>query len=245
MKTANIVIVLSVIIGILALATAGAGAGFFYPDDGSPYTFKTLRGNTVTMYGQGLYKNDILFTAAGFQGQDLVTIFIGIPLLGLITFLYARRSTRAQFLLTGILGYFLYVYASMALNAAYNNFFLVYVVLFAFSLYAFIVSFSTVDLHVLSPQVISKMPRRAAAAFMFAGGFVTLFVWLLPLISSLIAGEAPELLGSYTTMVTDALDLAVITPAAFISGALILRGRALGYQILFPLLGKVLRVIPD
>jgi len=52
------------------------------------------------------------------------------------------------------------------------------------------------------------------------------------------------LLESSATMVTDALDLAIITPATFISGALILRHNAWGYRILFPLLGIIIFLLP-
>ena len=45
-------------------------------------------------------------------------------------------------------------------------------------------------------------------------------------------------------MVTEALDLAIITPAAVISGMLILRHNAWGYRILFPLLGIIIFLLP-
>jgi hypothetical protein len=79
---------------------------------------------------------------------------------------------------------------------------------------------------------------------MFASGLVTLFVWLEPLIGSISEGTAPELLDGYTTMVTDALDLGIITPLTIISGILILRKKPLGYKIAFPLLGIILLSLP-
>jgi hypothetical protein len=51
-----------------------------------------------------------------------------------------------------------------------------------------------------------------AALFMFASGLVTLVIWLTPLLSALVQGQPPALLNSSTTMVTDALDLGIITP---------------------------------
>jgi hypothetical protein len=46
-------------------------------------------------------------------------------------------------------------------------------------------------------------------------------------------------------MVTDALDLALITPAALLAGVLILRRDPLGYRIAFPLLGIILLLVPQ
>jgi hypothetical protein len=71
---------------------------------------------------------------------------------------------------------------------------------------------------------------------MLASGAVTLAVWLGPLLGALIQGEPPRLLDSYTTSITDALDLGVLTPAMFVSGVLILRRAPLGYLIALSLL---------
>src|SRR5688572_9731057 len=71
---------------------------------------------------------------------------------------------------------------------------------------------------------------------MIASGVVTVVVWLGPLLTALLQRQPLELLDSYTTTVTDVLDLGVIAPAVFLSGALILRRAALGYVIAFSLL---------
>jgi hypothetical protein len=52
------------------------------------------------------------------------------------------------------------------------------------------------------------------------------------------------LLGSYTTKVTDVLDLGLITPATFIAGRLILRRAPLGYLIACALLVLETMLLP-
>jgi len=136
----------------------------------------------------------------------------------------------------GTLVYFLYVYASLALNAAYNDLFLVYVALFSASLFAVVLAYTSIDLPALEAHFLPSLPRRGPALFMFASGLVTLLIWLGPLLSALVQGQPPALLDSSTTMVTDALDLGIITPATIISGILILRRAPLGYLIACSLL---------
>ena len=80
---------------------------------------------------------------------------------------------------------------------------------------------------------------------MFASGFVTLVVWGAPLVAALIKGSAPDRMDSYTTMVTYALDLAIITPATFLSSILVLRGEPLGYAIAVPLLTLIITLAPQ
>jgi len=232
---------LSIVIIVLSLVTAGAG--LFWQDAGSPYPFKTLRGQTVEIFGQGLYRYDTVFTAAGFKGQDTITIFLGIPTLLLTTILHRRGSLRGGLLLTGVLFYFLYVYATMATGAAYNRLFLAYVALFSASLFAFVIAFTSIDLTTLPADVANQLPSRGPAALMFAGGLITLFVWGNPLITGLIANEPVELLASYTTPVTYALDLALITPSCFVAGILLLRRDPMGYRLTFPLLGLIVMLV--
>lgn len=242
MKTSDTVVRLSWLVA--ALAVLAAGAGLFWQGGGAPYAFTTLRGQEAQIFGQGLYAYDTLLTGAGFKGQDAVALFLGVPLLVLTTVLYRRGSLRGSLLLTGALGYFLYVYASMALSAAYNRLFLVYVALFAASLWAFIRLFSSFDLQLLGAHLSGPVPRRGLVAFLFASGGVTLIIWGLPLVISLISGGPLGRLDTYTTAVTYALDLAIITPALFVAGALIRRGSALGYLTAMPLLTLIVLLLP-
>jgi hypothetical protein len=53
-------------------------------------------------------------------------------------------------------------------------------------------------------------------------------VWLLPLADALLTSEDPKWLDTSSTMVTDALDLAVITPSALLGGVLLRRREAFG-----------------
>lgn len=243
MKASSIVIMLSSLVALLA--AIAAATGLFLKDDGTPFLFSTLRGQTAQIFGQGLYRYDTLFFGAGFKGQDAVALFLGVPLLVISIVLYQRGSVSGQLLLTGTLGYFLYLYSSMSLGASYNRLFLLYIVIFSASLFAFIQLFSSVNLDLVTSQIPAGLPRRGLAIFMFTAGFVTLVVWGAPLVVALIEGGPPDRMDSYTTMVTYALDLAIITPATFLCAVLILRGDPLGYVIAAPLLALVVLLAPQ
>lgn len=230
MRVSGVVTGLALLIAILAFMAAAAGL-FMRGGDG-PVMFTTVRGQTVQLLGEGLYRYDTIFNGAGFKGQDLTTLVLLAPLLLVTVAFYRRGSLRGGLLLLGALGNVLYVYASMALNAAYNPLFLLYVVLFSTSLYAFVLHFTHFDLSPLA----ARLPRRGPALFMFASGLITSVVWAGPLVGALFTGQPPEDLGSYSTFVTYALDLAIITPATFIAGVLIWRRRSLGYLMALSML---------
>ncbi len=89
------------------------------------------------------------------------------------------------------------------------------------------------------------LPRRSLAGFMVAGGLVTLVVWGMPLAAAATSDAPPDRLDSYTTMVTYALDLAIITPATFLCAWLVLRQDAIGYVIAAPLLTLIVLLAPQ
>jgi hypothetical protein len=243
MKVSSIVIVLSSLVALLA--AIAAATGLFLKGGGGPFLFTALRGQTAQIFGQGLYQYDTLFIGAGFKGQDAVALFLGVPLLVTSIVLYQRGSVSGQLLLTGTLGYFLYLYASMALGASYNRLFLLYIAIFSASLFAFIQVFSSVNLDLVASKIPAGLPRRGLAIFMFAAGFVTLVVWGAPLVVALIKRGPPDRMDSYTTMVTYALDLAIITPATFLCAVLVLRGDPLGVVIAAPLLTLIVLLAPQ
>jgi hypothetical protein len=238
MNTSKAIVWLSALIAALALVAAGVG--LFYQNGGSPFPFTTLHGQMVQVYGQGLYHYDTVTSASQEKGQDVVTLFLGIPLLALSLLLYRRRSLRGRLLLTGTLGYFLYTYASMSFNTAYNPLFLVYVALFSTSVFAFVLALSSFDLRSLPVHFSPHLPRRSIAGFLFAAGLFLLVMWLGLIVPPLLGGQAPRALESTTTLVIQVLDLGVIVPVAFLSGALLLRRAPLGYLLASIVLVKTL-----
>src|SRR5512135_545665 len=89
------------LIGLLALFAACMG--LFYQTPGQNFAYTNHRGEQDIINGHGLYYYDTISTAAQMQGNDLVTLVVGLPLLGLATWLSFRGSLRGRLLLTGTL----------------------------------------------------------------------------------------------------------------------------------------------
>ena len=142
-----------------------------------------------TGVGKGVYGYETLRSGVGFKGQDVALLLLGVPLLVLSSLLYRRGSIKGELLLTGALAYFLYTYGSMALGAAYNPLFLVYVTLFSASLFALILAFTSIDLQALPAHFSAHLPRGSIAVFLFAIGLSLLVVWLGLICSRLATGS--------------------------------------------------------
>ncbi len=216
-KTNTSLIVASLLVAVLAAVSAGAG--LFWPTDGAPFSFTTLRGSEVEIYGSGLYRYDAAFRAPIFRGTDAVTLLICVPALVITTLWTRRGSLRGRLLLTGLLSYFLYYSASLAFGVAFNQLILVYIASFSVSLFAFVSAFSTFSLEEVANFTSARFPRRAVSIFLFVAG-ASLIVWLIDIVSALANGRIPPHIEPYTTEVTYVIDLAIILPGAIIAGVL-------------------------
>ncbi len=215
---------------IFILALVAASAGLFYDTVGEPYDYTNHRGETVMINGHGLYYYDTVSTAAQMQGNDLITLVVGLPLLAISAWLAFRGSLRGRLLLIGTLGFFLYTYMSMSMLTAYNALFLVYVALFTLNLYAFILSLMAIDVASLPQHFSPHLPHGWIAGVLFAiGGFLAL-AWLGRIGSPLLQGQTPALENT-TTLVIQAMDLTLIAPLAILAGILLLRRTASGYLL--------------
>lgn len=216
------------LIGILALIVASAG--LFYQTPGEPYLYTNHRGESVMINGHGLYSYDTVSSAAQVQGNDLITLVVGLPLLIVSTWLAFRGSLRGKLVLTGTLGFFLYTYMSMSSLASYNALFLIYVAIFTLSLYAFIISMMSFDLNTLPQSFSEKLPHGWIVGMMFLVGGFLLLAWLGRIIPPLLQNGTP-VLDNTTTLVIQFMDLGLIVPMAFLGGFLLLRRKAWGYLL--------------
>lgn len=190
----------------------------------------TIYNESVTLYGKGLYHNESVSMAAQVKAQDLVTLLIAIPFLATSLILNNKNSIRGKFLLTGTLGYFLYTYASYCFVSMYNNFFIVYILLFGLSFFAFTINFTSFDLKTISQQF-QKLKFRKYLAFsiIFLGGAIGM-MWLGRIIPALFDG-IPSGLEHYTTLPIQAIDLGIIVPTTIMAGILLIRKNDLGYLL--------------
>lgn len=222
---------------IAVLSVIIAGCGLLVNGGEGPRMFTTVYGNTVELYGRGIYMRDTAFAAPLFKGTDFVTLFISFPLLLASYMAYRRGSWKGNLFLTGVLFYFLYLGATYTFSVIFNSLFLVYTGLFSASLFAVILSLTSLDTEKLAAAVNQPgVPKRGLAVFVMVTGIATLLLWLSELVGPLAAGSAPLNLGPYTTMFTHAFDSAILTPALIISGLQIRDGKPAGYKLAVPLL---------
>jgi hypothetical protein len=215
---------------IILLSVLAAGIGLFWQNGGNAFTVQNTHGESIRMFGQGLYAYDTYFQATINKGTDIATLFVAVPLLIVAVVLCRRPEIKHRFFLTGVLCYFLYYSISISFGIAYNSLFLVYLLLFSASLYAFIFSFAGIVSETLADKIAPGMPRRGIAVFLVFAG-LSVFVWLFDIIGSMVSGKPPQGIAIYTTQPTYFLDLGIIASAAFAGSTLLFCKNKQGYPL--------------
>lgn len=203
------------------------------------YEYKSIFGETISIYGKGLYKHDSVSMAVQAIAQDYVTLFIGVPLLILSFYLSRKGRLKGRLLLTGTLGYFLYTYASYSFLSMYNSLFLIYVLLMSASFFAFTLAMMSFEVAKLAQSFNEKLPVKLIGGFLLFASFVFGLMWLGKIVQPLINHTPVIGIDHYTTLVIQALDLGFVVPVGIVSGVLLIKRQPFGY-----LLGSVI-IIKD
>jgi len=216
----------------MLLAIIAASIGIFSAGGPGSYEIETVRGETVTVYGQGLYKHMSMDVAPQGIAQDYVTLFLAVPLL-LVSLAWTRKgSLKGRFLLAGTLGYFLVTYLFYLVMGMYNILFLVYAALLGLSFFAFVQTVLGFEVEHLVGHFSDSAPFKFAGGFLIFNSFAIGLMWLSVVLPPLMDGSIiPKQVEHYTTLIVQGLDLGLLLPLSFVSGWLFLKKRSFGYLL--------------
>ncbi|HAX95672.1 MAG TPA: hypothetical protein DCY35_04010 [Prolixibacteraceae bacterium] len=220
MKHKTILILLTSV--ILVMASIAAGTGIFSNEGPGPFEYKSIHGESVQIYGKGVYSYMSAELAPQGIAQDFITLFLALPVL-LISLVYSLKgSVRGKLVHTGVTSYLFVTYLFYLAMGTYSYLFLVYVILLgstAASLTLGMLSLGQID---LPGQLKQQAPVKAAGSFLIFNGLAIGLLWLGRVVPPLIDGTIyPEGLDHYTTMIVQGFDLALLLPLSIVSGFLL------------------------
>jgi hypothetical protein len=216
------------VIAIAALSAVVAAISLFYNQDiNAGQEVRTVYGKMVELYGRGIYHNDSLSMAVQAKGQDLVTLFLGVPFLFYSLYLNRKNTLLGRFYLTGTLAYFLYTYTVYCFAGFYNPLFVVYCATMGLSLYAFIACIASFQISELKERFGEKLPRK------YLGISNTIFALLIGMnwLGRLVPSQTATYLEHYTTLPIQAMDLGILLPTIIFTSVMLIRKQPWGYLL--------------
>lgn len=179
-----------------------------------------------------LYRDNQL-VASTFYGNDLVTLLVAVPVLIGSLILSARNSLRAQSIWFGMLVYMAYNFAFYLFGAAFNRLFLVYVVLFAASIYTILILLSVLDIDAMAEHFQAGNITKWIGGYMLLVGVILGGIHTSLALDYVFTGQIPELLAmlDHPTSLISALDLSLIVPLHILGAIWLWQRRPWGFLL--------------
>jgi hypothetical protein len=195
------------------------------------YSFLIL---TVCQAAAGLAARDIYrdigWIKATWLGNDIVSLFVIVPILLISIQLAKIGSARAELVRLGGLAYGVYNYSFYLFGAALNAFFPLYVFSFLVSVAALIFGLVHLDTESISKRFSSRTPVR------ILGGYYTFIAMGLSIIwfgiwAAYIFAGRPTPVETEAFKIVASLDTIIIIPALISGGVLLWRRNRWGFVI--------------
>ena len=192
----------------------------------------------VGLLAPQLYRDPLVLLPQNL-GTDVVTLCLGIPLLGIAAGAMRVGSLRARLLWLGALGYLVYAYGMYALGVRWTPLFLAYLTLFSLSFFALVIGLLDTDAAAVRAAA-DRAPVRAVAAYLIAIAVLVAALWLKEEVASLLSGTVPPSVQQFEvpTNIVHVFDLGIVLPAMMIAAVMVLRDRPWGYVLAGLLLVK-------
>lgn len=213
---------------VVILTFIAAFSGVFYTFGGERFFVENIYGESIELYGDGLYKYNSVLKAMGSKGTDVVMILVA-ALFGAAT-AFRRKSSRFRLLELGTLTALLYYASCLVFGVTFNSLFPVYVMLFSSCLFLLISLLSEWTREDNISDAAKDKSFRGTALFTIISG-CSVLVWLEFILPAVLSGTPLSNIEIYTTEATFVLDLGIILPLYIACGIALLKKREIGYKL--------------
>jgi hypothetical protein len=225
-------IVLNIVTFILVLVVTITGILSFNP--GQSYYAMNQYGESIRIWGAGIYSHDSFFKAPIHIGTDITVLFVVVPVAIYSFAKYRKEQSMERYIQNfGYISVLLYYSACLAFGVTYNRLHLVYILLFStclFSVNILLAFFYKTENE--ENRGVNSFFTKGMKVFLVLSGFSLFVAWLPDIIPTLIKDSPLALIEVYTTEPTYVLDMGIISPLMFITYYLCKKEKFIGYVLL-------------
>ncbi len=182
-------------------------------------------------FAPATYLRDAPSIGAQGMGQDLVDLFLVVPLL-ILSLIFMLRGSRAAFTMHGgTVFYILYSFFIYSFGVHFNRLFLLYCLILGVSLYAFLLFMCELSGRDVQGWYDEKLPVRATGGFLILIAALFSFLWLKDIVPATLNDSVPKSVSEFNLLVNPVhvLDLAIALPGLVIAALLLMKRHRLGF----------------
>ncbi|MEI7979534.1 MAG: hypothetical protein WCI53_11875 [Bacteroidota bacterium] len=177
--------------------------------------------------------NDNAFVKSAWYSNDLVTLFIVVPMLIIAIFKTYKGDIKWQLILMGLLAYIFYNFAFYLFGATFNIFFLVYSSLLTLSACSLVLLISKLKPAAISSYFSAKIPVKWISGYLIFTAILLMIIEMSMILPYLTSSTIPEtiILTGKSTSIVFALDFSIIIPVSLIAAMLLWQKKAWGFLL--------------
>lgn len=190
----------------------------------------------VSVFGaffSSTYERDAPSMAAQGMGQDLVDLFLVVPLLVISLTLVLKGSRAAHFIFGGTVLYILYSFVIYAFGVHFNRLFLLYCLILGLSCYTLIIFLFRLNGMEVEHWFGTRVPSRLVGVYLIIVAAMFYALWLKDILPAVISNSIPKSVSDYNLLVNPVhvLDIGLALPGLIVAAVLLLKKRRLGYVL--------------
>ena len=177
-------------------------------------------------------KETAIYASQGI-GQDIINLFVVVPILIVAALFAYRKSRRGLFVWSGAIFYLAYSYTIYSFGLHFNYLFIAYCVILGLSFYS-LIYFVLTSLHENSSGWFSsKVPTQSTGIFLIVISLLFYFIWLSEIIPAILLNQTPQSVVESGLLINPVhvLDIAICLPALLITGIALIKKRSIGFLL--------------
>jgi hypothetical protein len=214
--------------------------GILYTYGGTSFEVTNIYGDTVEIYGDGIYAYNSILNVSSRLGADVTGIIGAIILISLC--IWKSKPLWAEILKTSIIIYLTYYAALLVFGLSMNRLYFLYAFCFGIGIFTSFISVKDLFSMIEIPTSLRKKSYKGTAVFLIITGILVALIWISCILPVTINGEFGSLLGIQTNEATYGIDFGITCPLLIICGRWILKKKDIGYKTA-PLLLNMLAYI--
>ena len=177
-------------------------------------------------------RENALYAAQGI-GQDIVNLFIVVPVLLVAAFFAWRKSKLGLLIWSGIIFYLAYSYTIYSFGLHFNNLFIAYCSILGLSFYSLVYYLITSIKEPVSDWFAKETSTKSTGIFLMVIAVLFYFIWLSEIIPAILKNATPKSIIESGLLINPVhvLDIAICLPALTITGIALMKKKSIGFLL--------------
>ena len=198
-----------------------------------PLAILTAIASYAGIFVESTYARETTLYASQGIGQDIVNLFIVVPILLISSFYASRKSKPGLLVWSGAIFYLAYSYTIYSFGLHFNQLFILYCAILGLSFYSFV--YFILSAHKVNTAELfsDKISTRSTGVFLIVIAVLFYFIWLSELIPSINQNVTPKSVIESGLLINPVhvLDLAICLPALLLTGIALIKKRSIGFLL--------------